>query len=299
VNGSRGGKLRAVLALGMKQELCQLIDKIGALPSDWHGAGSVSREVLLAIARHCESMGGFRHSAETGAGRTTLLFSHLSDNHLVFAKDDGRSLSQTRTSPLLRAESVRFIEGPTQKTLLNYEFDCTFQAVLIDGPHGYPFPDLEYYFFYPRLDPGGLLILDDTQIPSIGRMLDILRADPMFDLLEIVPDCGTAFLRRTGAPPINPWSDSWWLQGYNRSFYEQISGLRQSQSLEICEPLRANENPAPPGTVSDFKIISPANERSSDKRLFGRFLRRVSTLTPQVIKDCLPDDLKNELRKRM
>jgi Methyltransferase domain len=244
----------------MKQEHRQLIDKIAALPDDWHGAGSVSREVLLAIGRHCESMGRIRHSAETGAGRTTLLFSHLSDNHLVFAVDVERSITATRASSLLRAEHVTFIEGPTQKTLPTYGFDSTFQVVLIDGPHGYPFPDMEYYYFYPRLDPDALLVLDDTQIPSIGRMLDILRADPMFDLVEIVGN--TAFLRRTSAPMIDPLSDSWWRQGYNRSYFEQIT--------------------------------SPANETS-----FSRFLRLVSKLTPQVIKDSLPIDLKRELWKRM
>lgn len=244
----------------MKHEHYQLIDKITALPRDWHGAGSMNRDVLLAIARHCESMGRIRHSAETGAGRTTLLFSHLSDNHLVFAKDDGMSVSQTRASSLLRAEHVTFIEGPTQKTLPTYEFDCTFQVVLIDGPHGYPFPDLEYYYFYPRLDSDSLLILDDTQIPSIGRMLDILRADAMFDLVEIVWD--TAFLRRTSAPIIEPCSDSWWLQGYNRSYYEHRT--------------------------------SPATKAG-----FGRFLRQVSALTPQVIKDSLPTVLKKTFWKRM
>ena len=120
--------------------------------------------------------------------------------------------------------------------------------------------DLEYYYFYPRLDSGGLLVLDDTQIPSIGRMLDILRADAMFDLVEIV--CSTAFLRRTSVPIIEPCSDSWWLQGYNRSHFEQIT--------------------------------SPVN-----KTPFGRFLCRVSKLTPHVIKDSLPKVLKRELWKRM
>ena len=38
----------------------------------------------------------------------------------------------------------------------------------------------------------------------------------MFELLEIVDD-NTAFLRRTGAPLIDPDSDSWWLQGYNKA----------------------------------------------------------------------------------
>jgi hypothetical protein len=166
--------------------------------------------------------------------------------------DEARSISQPRESSLLRAEYVTFIEGPTQKTLPSYDFDCTFQVIFIDGPHGYPFPDLECYYFYPYLDSGGLLILDDTQIPSIGRMLEILKADAMFDLFEIVGY--TAFLRRTSAPAIDPCSVSWWLQGYNR--------------------------------------------RSIDSS-FGRFLSRMSKLTPKAIKDSLPYVLKKKLWKMM
>jgi hypothetical protein len=99
--------------------------------------------------------------------------------------------------------------------------------VLIDGPHGYPFPDLEYYYLYPTIADAGLLVIDDIQIPSIGRMFDIIRAGEMFELLEIV-DGNTAFLKRTGAPLIDPDSDSWWLQGYNRSYYQQLVAPRQA-----------------------------------------------------------------------
>src|SRR5664280_1701629 len=240
----------------MDPKLRRLIDEIAGLPADWHGAGSVNQDVLLAMARHLQVLGRIGQSAETGAGRTTLLFSHLSDHHLVFAKDDGGSVSETSASPLLQAEHVTFIEGPTQQTLPDYHFEGTFQAVLLDGPHGYPFPDLEYYYFSPRLDSGGLLILDDTRIPSIGRMLDILRVDAMFDLIEIVRD--TAFLRRTGTPTIQPLGDSWWLQGYNRSHYEQ-------------------------------------NHASGSDAPSARLLRRLSGLTPQTVKDSLPGAVRRRL----
>ena len=39
------------------------------------------------------------------------------------------------------------------------------QLVLLDGPHGCrDSPVLEYYFLYPRLEGGALLILDDIHI---------------------------------------------------------------------------------------------------------------------------------------
>jgi hypothetical protein len=207
--------------------ILDLVEEIARLPGDWHGAGSVSRNVLRAIASHAERTGTIHHSVETGSGRTTLLFSHLSADHVVFAVDAGQSMSQVRNSPLFNAGSTTFVEGPTQRTLPGQTFPHRHQAVLIDGPHGYPFPDLEYYYLYPTIADGGLLVIDDIQIPSIGRMFDIIRAGEMFELLEIV-DGNTAFLKRTGAPLIDPDSDSWWLQGYNRSYYQQLVSPRQA-----------------------------------------------------------------------
>ena len=205
-----------------------LVEDIAQLPSDWHGAGSVSKNVLRAIAGHAERMGTCDHSVETGSGKTTLLFSHVSAHHVVFAVDAGQSISQVRSSHFFNAKSTTFVEGPTQRTLPRHTFSHGHQMVLIDGPHGYPFPDLEYYYLYPTIEAGGLLMLDDIQIPSIARMFELIRADDMFELLEIVDD-NTAFLRRTGAPLIDPESDSWWLQGYNKAYYQQLLAPPQTQ----------------------------------------------------------------------
>jgi len=199
----------------------EIIEKIAQLPDDWHGAGSVGRNVLSAIRNHADRVGTIHHSAETGSGKTTLLFSHLSSDHTVFAVDAGESISRVKNSELFNAGTTTFVEGPTQRTLPTHTFAHRHQIVLIDGPHGYPFPDLEFYYFYPTIDAGGLLIVDDIRIPSIGRMFDVISADDMFELLEIV-DGNTAFLRRTAAPLVDPESDSWWLQGYNRAYYQQL-----------------------------------------------------------------------------
>jgi hypothetical protein len=220
----------------MKNHIFALIDKITKLPSDWHIAGSVSPRVLHSIAQHAEQIGTIHNSVETGSGKTTLLFSHLSSNHLVFAKDVGRSISQVKASPLFNAQSVTFVEGPSQGSLPNYRFTHKVQIALIDGPHGYPFSDLEYYYFYPIIETGGLLLVDDIQIPSIGRMFDIIKADDMFNLLEIVDNM--AFFRRSKAPLIDPQSDSWWLQGYNKAYYKEIQPwgprLPRVQSCLAC-----------------------------------------------------------------
>ena len=149
----------------MNTDISLLVAEISKLPPDWHGVGSVSPRALQTIARHADQIGAIHNSLETGSGKSTLLFSHLSSDHLVFAVDGGGSISQVKSSALFNMEAVTFVEGPTQVTLPQYQFTQNVQIALIDGPHGYPFPDLEYYYLYPLIEAGGLLLVDDIKIP--------------------------------------------------------------------------------------------------------------------------------------
>lgn len=197
----------------MADALDHLISQINALPDDWHARGSVSRRVLEAIAKHASAV---RNSVETGTGRTTLLLSHLSGHHVVFTKDDrgdGDSLAAVQNSPLLEREHVDFVVGPTQRTLLAHTFMEPLDMAVIDGPHAYPFPDLEYWAIYPHVRTEGVLAVDDVQIPTIHNLYRFLRADEMWRLLEQVDD--TAFFQRTTAPLVDPFGEGWWLQGFN------------------------------------------------------------------------------------
>ena len=189
-----------------------------------HRAGKFSNTALEAIVRHA-SQREVSCSAETGSGVSTLLFSHISRRHTVFALDDGTdSIRAVQTSPFLRPDVVTFIEGPSQLTLPSHRFEHTLQLALIDGPHGYPFPDLEYYYFYEHLDENALLIVDDIHIRSISNLFEFLRADDMFDLTEVVES--TAFFRRTSAPTFSRIGDGWWTQGYNRSDFDVTPVVR-------------------------------------------------------------------------
>lgn len=194
-----------------------VLDAICALPADWQASGSLGAQVLRALDRLLPDP--LPCSAETGAGKSTLLFAQRSDRHLVFARDWSRpSVAQVRQDALFRPERVEFIEGSTQQTLPRYTFTQPLHAVLIDGPHAYPFPELEYYYLYPQLAPGALLVIDDLQIPTVRRLYDFVREDDMFRELEVVAT--TAFLQRTSAPVFDPLGDGWLRQAYNRNRVE-------------------------------------------------------------------------------
>jgi hypothetical protein len=193
---------------------------IAALPEYWHGAGTVPESVLDALVRHTAGL-DLRHTMETGAGRTSLLLSHLSERHVVFVIDDDgpgdSTLRRVRESPLLRAERVEFVIGPTQVTLRDHVFAEPLQLAYLDGPHAFPFPELEYYAVYPHLEPGGLLVVDDIQIPTIDHLFRFLSEDHMFELLEVVAT--TAFFARTESETLSPTGDGWWTQAYNMRHY--------------------------------------------------------------------------------
>ena len=196
---------------GASPPVLEVLRALFAMPA--HSAGSLMPLVLRAIARHASAR-RIRHSAETGTGKSTILLSHLSEHHTVFTFGEGDgSLSQARSS-LLRADRVEWVLGPTQRTLARHTFAHRLQLALIDGPHAYPFPELEYYWLYPQLDENALLIVDDINIPTVFRLYTFLLEEPMFEALEVVGN--TAFFRRTAAPTFDPLGDGWQRQAFNR-----------------------------------------------------------------------------------
>jgi len=210
----------------------EILARIQALPADWPTAGSLRPAVLARLTHHASARAVSR-SAETGTGKSTLLLSHLSRRHSVFALDDtgaGDSLASVRSSPLLAPDGVEFVVGPSQRTLPAYRFEGPLDLVLIDGAHAFPFPHLDYYFLYPHLAPGGVLVLDDVHVRSVDDVFRFLRSDEMFDLLEVVHT--TAFFRRTAHATFDPVADGWWLQRYNRSVLPLPGGLSWSRTLK-------------------------------------------------------------------
>jgi predicted O-methyltransferase YrrM len=196
-----------------------ITDKIAQTDVNYkpHVAGAFSTAVLRRLEELLPK--NIKYSAETGCGKSTILFSNVSDHHTVFCLDDrehgeNSSVAYFQTCELTKNDRVHMVYGPTQKTLPFHTEFKPFDVVLIDGPHGYPFPEMEYYYFYPHLRPGGILIVDDVHIASIGRLADVIAEDEMFEVVELVAT--TAVFRRTDAKAFDPTGDGWWLQNFNR-----------------------------------------------------------------------------------
>jgi hypothetical protein len=182
-----------------------------------HRAGLVSFETIDAIDRICSGQ-IINWSMETGCGLTTVALSNLSKRHVVFAYDDreheSSSVAFAVGSPAYRSDVCSHIFGPTQVTIPAYRFEEPIDFALIDGPHGFPFPQLEYFHIFPHLRLNALLAIDDINIPHIWSMFACLAEDDMYELVDII-DGKTGFLRRTAAPAVSPIGDDWYLQRHN------------------------------------------------------------------------------------
>ena len=189
----------------------------GYADSGGHHAGTFPTETLAAIERLLPSQ--MSVTAETGCGKSTIFFSNVSREHHVFTYDDrggeASSVDYYVKCTLTRLDRVVTHFGPTQRTVPSFEHPADYDAVLLDGPHGWPFPELEYYYFYPKIRTGGFLIVDDLAIPTIGRMADVLAEDEMW-ALRAVAGSNTAIFQRTEAPCFDPLGDGWWTQRFNR-----------------------------------------------------------------------------------
>ena len=195
----------------------QLLNRIQELNRTTFSDGTVVNEVLDELIV-CAARTALQHTVETGCGRTTLLLSHLSGDHLVFSLHGNNIDGVREHGDLLRKETTRFIEGPSLQHLPTFHFEHPLDLAFLDGAHGFPFPFVEYYFIYPHLREGAILVVDDLRIPTVYQLFDILRHDAMYELEKVVSG-NTAFFRRTDAPTANPFRECWQQQGYNTAYY--------------------------------------------------------------------------------
>lgn len=177
--------------------------------SHYHPWDAMAPAALEAIA----ARGPFRASAETGCGGSTIVLSRLSPHHTVFAiEGENNTISNLKRHPDLESANAHFVEGETSASLPNRVLPFPLQFVLLDGPHAYPLPQLEFEYLFPCLDIGGWIALDDIQIPSVHELYRFLRSEPCVAFEDVV--VRTAFFQKQSAHRNGP--DGWQDQRSNR-----------------------------------------------------------------------------------
>jgi len=129
---------------------------------------------------------------ETGAGLSTLVFALRRSSHTAITPSTGEieSISEYAASHSISMNSVRFVNAGSETYLPTARIEKSLDLVLIDGRHSFPFPMIDYFYTAPKIREGGLLLVDDVDLPSVGMLDRFLVVDTNWRLKK-------RFARRT------------------------------------------------------------------------------------------------------
>ncbi len=148
-----------------------LIEPFMAGPPQVHAAAAAgvwgaTRDLYEFMADHVES--GAR-TIETGCGTSTALFGAWGCEHLCIVPDPNQE--KVIRSYLAERDHLdnllNFDIRTSDVALPAHMNDGPLDFALIDGCHGFPTAIIDWYYTGSRLRRGGVIVLDDTQLPQV------------------------------------------------------------------------------------------------------------------------------------
>ena len=149
---------------------------------------------------------------ETGAGLSTVLFAALGAEHVCItpSADEAARITAYCADRGIDGSRIRFILEPSDRALPRLEGD-PLDLVFVDGAHGFPMPAVDWLYAGRRLRRGGVLVMDDTNLPAVRLVAEYLDADQRWSVQAQGPTWG-AWMRLHVAD----LSEDWWEQPFYR-----------------------------------------------------------------------------------
>lgn len=153
------------------------------LHQDEHGepiSWAIGDDVLRFIADH--AVEGSR-TMETGAGMSTIVFSHSRCSHTAIAPsfDEFEKIRTFCREYGIDLGQTTFIEGFSETTLPQLIDTKDLDLFLVDGRHAFPSPYIDWYYGARMLRVGGLMVVDDTQLLTGAVLRDFMAEDGFWD----------------------------------------------------------------------------------------------------------------------
>ena len=139
---------------------------------------SCGQETLQYINDNVSGM----NSIETGIGHTTFIFALRSKMHTVcflehYVENNVRAYANGIGLDL---SNVSFKPGKSQYVLPTLKDQFNF--ALIDGDHMFPSPSIDFYYINQLMSVGGIMMVDDLQIPAVKLVFDFLSVSSNWKL---------------------------------------------------------------------------------------------------------------------
>jgi predicted O-methyltransferase YrrM len=173
----------------LPQTASALVDRIFAEPPRIHamdtsddpalGVWSTDHDCYVLLAGH---IGPGKRTLETGSGVSTVLFAAAGARHtsVTPAHAEADRILAYCAEQGIETGSLEFEIGCSDEVLPRLP-DEQFDLILIDGNHGFPTPILDWYYAASRLRSGGLLVIDDIQLPAVAHLCAFIDRDPRWN----------------------------------------------------------------------------------------------------------------------
>jgi len=174
---------------------------------------------LLFLHRHTHA--GMR-TLETGSGVSTIVFANQGARHTCIAPDSEQValIKQYCQQHGIATHDLEFILEASEDALPQLPRQEIYDLALIDGRHGFPNPIIDWYYIARVLKVGGLLVIDDLHIWTCDLLVNFLRSEPDWALVE--ESERVAVLRKQGNSTL---SNEWKKQPYVRNRSRETSAL--------------------------------------------------------------------------
>jgi predicted O-methyltransferase YrrM len=158
--------------------LQQAVAELLATPPRVHLGGTESwaleREVLSWLASNLKPQW---RTIETGCGSSSAVFMLAGTEHTIIAPNESEHESTRQWCAQRGFATDRVTAIVDDSTNVLPSLQGTFDLALIDGGHAFPLPFVDWLYIARRLRVGGLVIVDDINLPTCGILHAFLDAE--------------------------------------------------------------------------------------------------------------------------
>lgn len=187
--------------------------------------GPVSWAVDANVLRHLSRIVKPHHrTLETGCGYTTVAFAALGAHHICInpKSDECGRIREYMESIGAPTSRLNFVVESSDTGLAGLDPGERVDVAFIDGCHGFPFPAIDWHYIDHHLEVGGILGVDDANIPAVQVLTDFLERNRTYSLEDQVGK--TAFYRKL----VHENNREWVFQAFNKKMLDSPAGHETS-----------------------------------------------------------------------
>lgn len=128
------------------------------------------------------------NTIETGAGKSTLVFAQMGANHIAITPSESEiaNIKKVAAANDIDLSKTTFYANFSQDILPKIMREIEYDIVHIDGGHGFPIPQIDFFFTAPSLKIGGKMVIDDVDLWTGSIIVDFLRKEKGWKIDEIM-----------------------------------------------------------------------------------------------------------------